>query len=92
MRAHRLVACSRCGCWRRRILAAVPDEKMLPEAVVLSETGHSTVEFPLAQLDPKRSHAARSEVRQWPNPDQPLWSADSDKQTLVVADGKPGSD
>jgi hypothetical protein len=51
----------------KKILAAVPDEKMLPEAVVLSETGHSTVEFPLAQLDPKRSHGARSEVRQWPN-------------------------
>jgi len=44
----------------KKILPAVPDEKMLPEAAVLSETGHSTVEFPLAQLDPKRSHAARS--------------------------------
>ena len=78
----------------KKILAAVPDEKMLPEAVVFegAETGHSAVEFPLAQLDPKRSTrlAARSDSGR--NPDQPLWSADSDKQTLVVADGKPGSD
>jgi hypothetical protein len=33
-------------------VAVAPDEKMLPEVTVLSETSHSTVEFPMAQLDP----------------------------------------
>jgi hypothetical protein len=32
-----------------------PDEKMLPEVTVLSETGRSTVEFPMAQLDPEQT-------------------------------------
>src|ERR1700722_3093747 len=65
----------------KKILAALPDEKMLPEAVVLSETGHSTVEFPLAQLDPKRSHAARSEVRQWPRGEWQLATANEEGRT-----------
>jgi hypothetical protein len=33
-------------------VAVAPDEKMLPEVTVLSETSQSTVEFPMAQLDP----------------------------------------
>jgi hypothetical protein len=38
-----------------------PDEKMLPEVTVLSETSQSTVEFPMAQLDPKRALPINSE-------------------------------
>src|SRR5882757_1023482 len=37
---------------RRGEVAVAPDEKMLPEVTVLSETSQSTVEFPTAQLDP----------------------------------------
>ena len=39
-----------------------PDEKMLPEVTVLSETSQSTVEFPMAQLDPKRKVPRRSTI------------------------------
>jgi hypothetical protein len=36
-------------------LAVAPDEKMLPEVTVLSETSQSSVEFPMAQLDPEQT-------------------------------------
>jgi hypothetical protein len=36
----------------KKILAVVPDKKILPEVTILSETSHSTLELPMAQLDP----------------------------------------
>lgn len=42
-------------------MAVAPDEKILPEVTVLSETSRSTVEFPMAQLDPKRALPISSE-------------------------------
>jgi hypothetical protein len=39
----------------KKILAVVPDKKILPEVTILSETSHSTLELPMAQLDPVRT-------------------------------------